>query len=287
MKQINSYLALMIVLLFSGCTDNKINPLEEDSGVYSFYGALEVGKSPNVVRVKDLNEAFLSDSAGFNGTVTFQDLETGEVITPRDSVVQFTAGFTHNFIIENEIEHNKTYLLTAERPDGLFGRSVATTPAKTEVVLLPDYETAPCEQAITFRFNNVVAPEFIDIRVSVLYDGDDETADMRFFLQEFNRPDGEDSIEIRLSPLNLLVEVFPPDAMINNPLLDPYSANPTVGCSQLDSNQMDIIYTHYGGEWSVARPIIRGLLDFDSGDVENGLGFFGGFYRNTISIIID
>ena len=281
------FLFFLIILIVSGCVDNQINPLEEDSGVFSFYGTIEVGKTPNVVRVKDLNDAFLADSTEFNGTITFTDLETGESTTPIDSVVQFSAGFTHNFIIDQEIKPNTSYILEAVRTDGLTAESIANTPAVTDVFLFPVQDSFNCEQNITFRFENVVPPEFIDLQVVVIYENERKSSDMRFFLQEFRRIDNEDTTEITLSPHNLLVEVFPPESLLNNPNLDPFSVNPMVGCAQLDSDQMELVFTHYGQEWATARPIIRGLIDFDSGDVTNGLGIFGGFYRNTIQFLID
>lgn len=281
------FLLFLIMLLVSGCVDNQINPLEEDSGVFSFYGTVEVGKSSNIVRVKDLNDAFLADSAEFNGTITFTDLETGERTAPIDSVVQFSAGFTHNFIIDQEIKPNTSYLLEAVRADGLTAESIANTPAITGVFLLPVQDSFNCEQDITFRFENVVSPEFIDLLVVAIHENERKSSDMRFFLQEFRRLDNEDTIEITLSPHNLLVEVFPTENLLNNPTLDPFTVDPVVGCGQLDSNQMEIVYTHYGREWATARPIIRGLIDFDSGDVANGLGIFGGFYRNTINFTIN
>ena len=279
----------MLVLLLTisaACGEAVIDPIETDSGVFSFYGTIEVGNSPNIVRVKDLNEAFLADSTEFNGTVTFHDLDEGTITTLRDTVIKFSAGYTHNFFIPNKIKHSSNYLLKAEHNNGRYGQTSITTPARTGVNLSPDGEGVGGGERITFTFQNVAADEIIDLRVSVQYNNETREADMRFFLREFIVAEDEEATRISMSPENFLVEVFPPEEILNNPTLDPFSVDPTVSCAQLSSNRMEIIFTHFGSEWSIAKPFTRGLINTESGVVENGLGLFGGFYRNSIELTI-
>ena len=279
------YFTLIICVIFAlSCHENVINPIEEESGIYSFYGAIQVGESFNVVRVKDLNEAFLNDSNEFRGEVSLSDLETGNLLTLKDSIISYPAGYTHNFIIEDEIEHNKVYSIEAVRADGEKSQSIATTPGKTEINLNPQNEFYECNDRITFSFGNVVDQEFIDLRISAEYQGEVRQADMRFYLQFFEHDDDQDVVQLNVSPHNLLVEVFPPNSILNNPTLNPFTVDPIVTCNQLSSDTLIITYTHFGREWAPARPVIRGLLNIDSGDVIGGLGLFGSYYRNSIEL---
>lgn len=277
--------SLFLGLIFlSACKEQTIDPIEDNVSIYSFYGTIQVGNSPNYVRIKNLNEPFLADSNSFDGTVTIENLETGNVSTLRDTVVAFGNNFTYNFIIEDEIELDNTYLLKAERSDGLLSQSIATSPGVTDVTLTHPQELT-CNSDINFTFSNVKFPERIDIDISVLYNGQSESGRLSIFLSELKHIEEADEIRIRMSPQNLLVEVFPP-ILPDNPTFNPYFLFPTVNCNQLDSRDIQISYTHYGPEWHKGRPL-RGAIDSESGDVENGLGFFGAYSRNVFTITLE
>lgn len=271
---------ITFIFAFTACDDQTIDPIEDDSGIYSFYGTLEVGKTPNVVRIRNSNKPFLSPSDSFDGTVTLEDLETGEITTLRDSVVEFSGNFTHNFIIENEIKHDKEYLLTATRSDGETVQSRAKTPGTTEIQFTPNQSIA-CENAVDFRFQNVVNPETVQVEIQVFHNGQDQSAPLRIFADELEPSSNENELKMVLSPRNLLLEVFTP-ILPDNPNFNPFTLFPTVKCNDLQIKEITINYTHFGPEWSVGRPG-RGLINIESGDVENGLGFFGAFHRDSFS----
>lgn len=271
---------LILLLFFSACEEQTLDPVEDSSGIYSFYGSIEVGETPNYVRIRDLSTPFLADSGSFNGTVTFEDLETGSVTTLRDTVVNFRGNFTHNFIIEDEIELNKSYRLVAENQDGRQSQSIANTPLPPDISYTPDEEIF-CETPIQFVFGNVVAPERIDVEITVLHNGQSVSGDISIFLDQLIHDEENSEVRLRMSPNNLLVEVFPP-VLPDNPNFNPYFLSPTVGCSQLDSDSFQITYTHYGPEWAEGKPF-RGNIDSESGDVKNGLGFFGALNKQGFS----
>lgn len=273
--------ALLLLLFLSACEDQNLDPIEDTEGIYSFYGTAEVGKSPNYVRIRNLSEPFLADSEAFDGTVTFEDLETNEVTTLRDTVINFNGNITHNFIIEDEIELDRSYLLKAVRSDGLMSQSVATTPKLTDVNISPD-ENISCNTDINFVFGNVGEAERIDLEMSVLYAGQRETGSLSIFLGELERDPSADEVSILMSPLNILVEIFPP-VLPDNPSFNPYFLFPTVGCDRIENREIEITYTHYGPEWEKGKPF-RGSIDTESGDVDNGVGFFGAFSKGSFTI---
>lgn len=276
--------ALLLVILLAACDEQTFDPFEESNGIYSFYGTVEVNKSPNFVRIRDLSEPFLADSGSFNGAVTFENLETGVVTTLRDTVVNFRGNFTHNFIIDDPIDYNTSYLLRAEKQDGRQSQSIATTPLPSDISYAP-VENIDCNTSIDFVFGNVVSPERIDLKITVLHNGQSVSGYLSIFLDELIHDNENNELKIRMSPNNLLVEVFPPN-LPDNPNFNPYFLFPTVGCSQLDSDLFQITYIHYGPEWNEGKPL-RGSVDTESGDVENGLGFFGGFNSETFSFEIE
>lgn len=288
----STYYALLFVLLsgiflISSCKEYIIDPIEEESGIYSFYGTLNVEEPINYVRIKDLNKEFLSGLTEFEGSVTFEDIETGEITTLQDSIVNFGGNFTHNFIIEEQLKYNNRYLLKAISQDGEVVESVASTPGKAELFFTPD-EFIYCERTVHFRFHNVVNPEFIQLSISVKHNNQQKSADLSVFIQELKQIVDRDMIEIKMSPRNLLVEVFPefvPDIPASSPLYDPYKFFPSVPCEEFISEDLHITYTHFGSEWISARPF-GGLIDTESGDVKNGLGFLGAYYQETFTINI-
>lgn len=280
---------LLSAIFFAGCVEHTIDPFEDDSGAYSFYGFLIVGENPNYVRVRDLREPFLSEESVLDARVTFENTRTGSSVELRDTTVNFGGNITRNFIIEQEIEHNTTYLLSAERSDGVLVESIAKTPAKTEVNLNPDNRnpdnpsifTSYCDAPIEITFKNVVDPEFIDMTFSIRYNDQIETGPLSYFMQEIKHVDGADEMTIEMSPRNMLVEIFPPPPP-DDPFFDPYDLVPLVDCSQLTDTDMHIEYRHFSQEWDVGRPF-RGAVDIESGDVMNGLGLFGAFRDDEFS----
>lgn len=278
------YLLLLVVLTgFSAC-ERSVNPFEDNQGIFSIYGALEVGEEQNIIRVRNLLEPFQADSSfPFDATVTFTDLQSGTTTQLRDTVVTYEVGQTHNFILEEELELDSQYQITVERSDGEQVTSIATTPGLTEVSFAP-FQFITCETQIDFRFHNVKQSELVQMEIGATYQGDVHWAEMDLVGDIEYDPQLEVH-RVEMSPRNLLVEVFTP-VLPDNPYYDPYTLFPTVGCDELDNNTIMIRYKHFGPEWQTGRPIEDGEIDTDSGVIENGLGFFGAYRMDTFSFDI-
>lgn len=283
----NPFVCLLFLAMIAGVTacDRTVDPFEDDQGIYSVYGALEVGEQPNIIRVRNLLEPFRADSTfPFDATVTFTDLQTGETTQLRDTVVNFEVGRTYNFILEEELELDSQYQITVERSDGEeVTTSIATTPGLAEVSYAP-FQFIYCETQIDFRFHNVKQSELVQMEIGATYQGDVHWAEMNL-VGEIEYDPQLDVHTVEMSPRNLLVEVFTP-VLPDNPYYDPYTLFPTVTCNELDNSTIMIRYKHFGPEWQTGRPIEEGEIDTDSGDVENGLGFFGAYRTDTLSFEI-
>lgn len=282
LKNLQILLSLTLIgALFFAC-DRSINPFEDEQGVFSVYGALDVGKNRNIVRVRNLKEPFSSETSfPLDATVSFTDLETGTVTQLRDTVVNFEVGKTHNFILDEQLDLKSGYQITVERSDGASVTTTATTPGLTDADFFPKIFIS-CETKINIRFGNVEPTELVQMEIGAVYENEIHWGVMDL-VGELEYDPQLEIMRVVLSPRNLLVEVFTP-VLPDNPYFDPLMLFPTVSCSELDTHEIFIRYTHFGPEWSAARPFNNGPIDIESGDVENGLGFFGAYRVDTFSI---
>lgn len=287
----NNFLFLALTLiLFAGCEDRNISPFEENSSTYSIYGAMELDTIPNYIRVKDVTIPFLSDSAkNIDAKVTFEDLHEGTSTVLRDTVVNFSGNYTHNFIVEQQLKPDNTYKLTVEGPDGETATSTATTPSVTEVELsigdqeLPEDFEVPCRQEMTFTYKNVPEPESIRMDIGFKYAGKYQWAEVGF-VDQLRHADDSDEMFLTLSPHQLLIEVFPPPGSIEG--RDPRYLNPSVSCRQLDSKEVRVQYFHFGPEWESVNKETGPTDPTKSPDIEDGLGFLGAYHTGEYSFEI-
>lgn len=296
---VSAFFAFSLMFSLNGCGDRLINPFEDENGLYSIYGSLSLSDSVHYIRVRKLDVPLLADSTvSHDATVTFTDLETGESSVLQDTIVNFEGNFTSNFRLNQILQHDRQYEIVVQRSDGNRARSIVSTPKVTELEMIPRFgvpvEQIQCESSIDFYFHNVRFPEFIMMQVTVEYGGQLHTADVAIVGRLRHMPN--DVMHVRMSPRNLLVEVFPPP-LPDNPFFNMYLLFPTVRCNELDTNLMRIRYFHMGAEWAKARPHTgpssgnnipyAGPLDVDSGDVENGIGFIGAFSVGETQFVIN
>jgi len=261
-------MALCVVLsaaFWSGC-DSSVNILDRETGLYSIYGALNVHKDVNHIRVKDLDAPLVDDSTRtLDATVTLKDLQTGTTEVLTDSVVQFKDIYTHNFRITTDIRPDTKYQVTVERPDGRTAQATATTPAIADRTVTP--QGADCTTSIRLTFEPVAAPENIDPVLGVEFGGD------RRWTPAFG-------LRSAGSNANLVFLEFTPKQILNA-IFKPVSLNGReVWCHQLDTDKLYVRYTHYG-------PDFYGDTPSDSLNVPGGIGRFGGYYKDSFSIRID
>lgn len=274
--------ALLLMIVLSGCDDRTINGYEDEEGIFSVYGALDVDETRHVIRVRNLLEPFQSHEEIDNyATVTFFNLETGAKSVLQDSVIQFTAGKVHNYILKHELEPSTQYQLIVERADGAKVTTNMTTPAITNAYFEPE-KIFTCEEPIYFYFENVEPREFIGMEVGVMYRDQELWAPIRI-VGEFEYDKDLKRVVLFMRPRHLLVEIFPPSVIESDPNFNPYNLRPRVTCDDLEREFFMFRYIHYGPEWEKAKPIKHGPIDTDSGDIENGLGFLGAYHGGRFS----
>lgn len=263
--------ALFFGILWQGCVERNINGFEENAGLYSVYGALDVDRNTNFIRVKDTRVPAIPDSLiPFEGIVTFEDLEEGTVTELNKPEVTIGGYYVNNFILTESLEPGKRYRLKVESPDGKSVTTTTRVPEITDVSVQPD-SVVNCEEMIEFTFSNVKFPEHV--RMEVGFGG--AFSEIGLVAQLEHREDA-DEMFVKMNIRNLLVEVYPPSRQTIINALDPRDlSSERFLCSSFD--RFVIRYTHYGPEWDIFSP---GFFPHDPlqwQDVENGLGFMGSF----------
>lgn len=270
------YLAFLLTG-FSSCKEPKIDALEDEKGIYSIYGALNLEESPNYIRIKDLRTALGADSSNLNATVQFEDLETGSSTLLRDTVINFNGIYTNNFILNEDLEPRNSYRITVTRPDGNFVSSVATMPGVTVHNITPN-ESVDCFGQVVFKFDNVLPSEQIrlEVTISSYVVRTLEITQFCTFEREGN------SASLTLTSRDLLGMLFP-DRGVN--LITCHDTPSEISCEDLETPQITLQYLHLGPEWQKVYPIYPNDPE-DIMDVENGLGFFGGYRDDTSSYTV-
>lgn len=284
MKSIkNIILCSLIGMCAIACEDATIQPFEESDGSFTVYGAMNTDSLINYVRIKDAQSPLLAPLEEIDTfDVTFENLATGDSKVLDKEVIDFNNTPTLNFIIEEALTPRTSYRITIEGDDGDIATSVATTPGVTTLTMTPAI-TETCEDQILIEFDNVQDPEFIRFELGVRYNGQGVFAEIRS-VSPLQKVEGSNKVATILSIRNMLVDVFPPgdQSIVNIP---PRFWNPTVNCSQLDEQNMVIRYTHFGPEWEVLEVRTLPFDVHDSGDIENGFGFFGALDTGELRFI--
>lgn len=271
--------SLVLIFLFSGCRDNQINPYETDTGIYSIYGAINLHETEHVIRVRDLN-TFHQDSNSINldAVVTFYDLENGTSQSLSDSVVQFPANYTHNFILEKDFVPRTPYRVTVERSDGLSVSSDFTTPGITETHIVPSFGPYSCFTELQLVFQNVLPDEQIRWEIGFRYNEETYWKELTNHCpQTYDQKKSQ--LIISMDTRGFLNTIFP-KPMENG--LCRFKSDPEITCMDLDSDVVQIRYLHLGPEWNLVFPA-RHPDPVAVGSIQNGLGFLGAYRQDAFS----
>lgn len=302
----NSPLALLllaVLIVGSGC-DNSIEPLS-DRSTFSIYGYLNLSEQRQFIRVRDVSEPLLGDSASqdIDAAVTLEELSTGTTWALRDSVIAFGDLYTHNFWTDLTLQPDTEYRVTVTRSDGVTTQATTRTPRAIAPVSVP--EAGNCLTTFSIPFPGIQSRQRIyEVKVGFLPEresdgsegppapGDDrDTGDApnqeRVWIdvgdsdavQLISRP--ETDVRIRLLPEELLSPFLP---LIDTRPMDTYIPR----CLLLDDDQIYVAYLQLGPNWSGV--LSQQSISFNPGEsryVDNGLGFFGALRYDTLSVTVD
>ncbi|MCR9132450.1 MAG: DUF4249 domain-containing protein [bacterium] len=280
------------MLLTLHCDNRAVDPFEEREDNYSMYGALNLSDTVHVVRVKNTQTYLLQDSTSLEPIeVEFEDISAGTQSRLDPMVINFNGNYTLNFPIRKQLVPEASYRITARGPDGKSSTAIVTTPGIT----IPSVDTlginndtgfgepdTECRTEHEFVFANVKEGEQIFMFSGFDYNGRKIWARTRT-VDKPTRIANTDSLTARLSIRHFLFDHFPlnDERFVHvNPRFWPA----TVDCDELNSNEITIRYYHLSSDWEFldGEDVSTDNL-FESGSVENGIGFIGGMNSGEFS----
>lgn len=262
-----SLMALVLLSTFWGC-DNSIDPFEDITVRYSIYGALNINKEINYIRIRDLSFTIDEAPETIDITVTLKSLATGEIESLQDSLVVFDGVNTHNFVSRMNIEPETTYRLTITKPDGDSFSVSATTPKLIENISTTITERLPdgCYTELKTRFYpyNINYPVVAQVGYELINNTDE------IVWYDLGRP--------QISEQN---QEFTIDVQIRNLLwITVLGRSPDVPpnyCVVLRSATLYFSYRHFGPEYVTNAAS-------DSLNASGNMGNFIAFYTDTIAV---
>lgn len=147
--QYRLYALLVLALLSAGC-DEELTPPDAIDAYYTLWGALDARSDRQAIRVIPFsNDRDPLEPVPLNATVASTNLQTGETVAWRDSVVTFPDGTVgHVFLGDFQPQYGASYRVDVERDDG------ATTSAHVRMPLLVE----PFRQTTQFLTVGVYMP---------------------------------------------------------------------------------------------------------------------------------
>lgn len=272
--------------VFAGCVtlaalsacENTIEPWGNRAETYSIYGYLSENRHRQFIRIKRLDERpWDKEARSIDATVRLDNLTEGTSEVLKDSVISFedqgSRVLTHNFWTDTSVRPQTKYRLVVEHPDGNVTRATTVTPRSVRAEVQPD--TLGCSTSYSVELPPIKQERRARAAIQLERDlGGDQNSDIRFPVSrrcpldrpsciEFVEP-SEGSVFFRFQPQTLL-ENFPQS------------------CGDLTG--LVIWYTYLGPEWYGTLP--QDSVTFDPTEsvyVENGAGFFGSLWRDSLVI---
>lgn len=253
---------LICLLLLASC-DNTVDPLDEERGIYSIYGALNMNSDVNYIRVRDLNVPIRDgEIVDFNGTVKLENLVTSETQILSDTLVQFDGVYVRNFITTMSIEPETTYEISAENPEGRRVSATASTPNFAEAEVLTEFPD--CTTTVDLQIAPLNSGQ-IQIELGFRWLGQIRwvTQIPGHTFKTTSQTDPAFNIQFTLKSL------------IQNALSDG-----DIWCHHLPEDEFYYRYTHFGPDF---------FLDTisDTLNIPGGSGNFGAFYNDDGSFRVD
>lgn len=264
-KRYQSLFPLFIGLMLAGamiaaCDNNELDPIDRDTGIYGMYGALDLNKQVNYIRVKDLNAEFTEAATEtIDATVTFENLENGAVQTLDSETLKWEDINLHNFIVKGPIAPDTRYRVTAERSDGVKVAIETLTPTVPVPQANPINED--CHTPITVAFEPTNGST-MGLKLGFL------RGDTLWRVEQIVQADQQNRNRISYTfvPQDEL-DLFPP-------------GNQTILCNELSESNVFIAYVHYS-------PGFYEKIENDPFDILASTDRLGALYYDTLAIPID
>lgn len=256
MKKILLALCLLFIAFLMSSCDASITPIEKNNGEFSIYGFLDLNRSGNIIRIRDLDAPYTKDATEkFNATVTLENLKTNfKEVLDSDTLRVFDL-LHYNFIVRQDIEPDTEYKLEVKRPDGSKFTKKVTTPIRQEPTIAP--QNQDCNTPITVSFDSLPRGTII-LEFGIMYAGE-----LKWSEHNILRSPTGDSKRVSYS--------FIPTELLVYAVRDGVRAS---RCNELSSNIITLKATHYS-------PGFYDLIFGEEFDVYENSKMFGSLYSET------
>ena len=135
-----SLVFVLAAVLVLGACEESVDPILDSDRQFTLWGTLDMNADTQFVRVIPIRPGLTAADAPLEATVTSTDLETGEVVVWRDSVVTFPGGRVgHIFYAPLRVQPLHRYQIDVTAPGReLTTRAVTTVPARPEPEVAPE-----------------------------------------------------------------------------------------------------------------------------------------------------
>ncbi len=267
------YKILLAILVIYSC-DNSVEPLDTDTGIYSVYGAMDLNKDVNYIRIRDLNAPFTAEATEtIDATVFFENLETGMIETLEGIQQEYEGIYQYNFVLDQPLQPDTDYRLVVERSDGAAVQIPITTPTKPTPQVSPLNQN--CFIPIDFELEPVKGST-IALRVGFPREDYDDSVtwedyEWRWSSTHVLEPENDSSSQ-------KITFTFIPHEQVNDAFI---ANNPTRYCwDYLFKGAIYISYEHYS-------PGFYEQTLVDSFDIFGSTQRLGALYSDTVAIPVD
>jgi hypothetical protein len=252
---------LCLLLMVAGCS-NSLNPVDEETGVFAIYGALDLNRETNFIRIRDLNAPFTEEATReIDATVVLENLESGVQQRLESERIVAEGVFLHNFLVSGKIIPGTEYKLSVTRSDGVNELITTTTPTMPEPLAIPIGKK--CDTPVDFLLEPIMGGT-VTLKIGYFLGGDFPD-DIRWTSERvFGPEEGKEMVSIRFTP-NVILS---------------FVVGGGVDCSSLARDKFYVSYAHYG-------PGFYEKIRNDPFDILQSTERFGAFYRDTLAIPID
>lgn len=143
---ISHWLMLMLAIALAAGCEEPFEPVEQnENAAFSIFGYLDLRADTQWIRVMPIRKKLLLEPEPIDATVTLEHLESGRVVTLRDSLFAFTdprlqgVAYAYNFWTTEPLQPGGSYRLRAARSDGATTTASVEMPADLELT----FETGP------------------------------------------------------------------------------------------------------------------------------------------------
>ncbi|MCC5941899.1 MAG: hypothetical protein JJU37_10190 [Balneolaceae bacterium] len=224
-------LMIFTALCFVVACDTTIEPIAESDPVYSMSGPLDLQRSPNYIRVHNVNSLLNPETTReLDVQMVFTNLTTMESELLRDSVVVFDNLYTHNFKIEKPIEFNTRYRIDIEDDRGFRDSLISVTTKESQISVSPD--SVECGERFYVELTNIDldAGERLDAEVAVQVNNNWIWTPRSDFY-EYNS--SENLLVVGWSPNSISQLLWPPPT-------------PGIQCRDFSAQKVRFRFTHIG-----------------------------------------